>query len=81
MAGTIAKKLLGRYNIDVLAYTTAIGQIKTEKALASAEIRKNRYAAATRCPDLECAEKMEEAIVAAKQSDDSLGGIVECVSA
>ncbi len=26
MAGTIAKKLLSRYDIDVLAYTSAIGQ-------------------------------------------------------
>jgi len=80
LAGVIAKKLLGRYNIDVLAYTTAIGQIKTDKAFSATEIRKNRYAAATRCPDLECAEKMEEAIIAAKQSDNSLGGIVECIT-
>src|SRR5512137_1456599 len=80
LAGTIAKKLLGRYNIDVLAYTTAIGKIKTDKGFSAQEIRKNRYAAATRCPDLECAQKMEEAIVAAKQSDNSLGGIVECVT-
>jgi len=80
MAGTIAKKLLGRYNIDVLAYTTAIGQIKTDKAFSATEIRKNRYAATTRCPDLECAEKMEEAIIAAKHSDNSLGGIVECIT-
>ncbi len=80
LAGVIAKKLLGRYNIDVLAYTTAIGQIKTDKSFSATEIRKNRYAAATRCPDLECAEKMEEAIIAAKQSDNSLGGIVECIT-
>lgn len=80
LAGTIAKKLLGRYNIDVLAYTTAIGQVKTDKVFSAAEIRKNRYAAATRCPDLECAGKMEEAIVSAKQSDNSLGGVVECIA-
>jgi chorismate synthase len=80
LAGTIAKKLLGRYDIDVLAYTAAIGKIKTQKQFSAPEIRKNRAAAATRCPDLACAEKMEEAIVAAKNSGDSLGGIVECVA-
>jgi len=80
MAGTIAKKLLGRYNVDVLAYTLAIGDIKSEKHFSSAEIRKNRGAAATRCPDLICADRMEQAIVEAKKEGDSLGGIVECVT-
>ncbi len=80
MAGTIAKKLLGRYNVDVLAYTLAIGDIKSEKHFSSAEIRKNRDAAATRCPDLICADRMEQAIMEAKKEGDSLGGIVECVA-
>ncbi len=80
MAGTIAKKLLGRYNIDVLAYTKSIGHIKSDKAFTVAEIRKNHYAAATRCPDLACAEKMEEAIVSAKEAGDSLGGVIECLA-
>jgi chorismate synthase len=80
MAGTIAKKLLGRYNVDVLAYTLAIGKVKSDKTFSAAEIRRNRYAVATRCPDLACAEKMEDAIVAAKQMGDSLGGIVECIA-
>jgi chorismate synthase len=80
MAGTIAKKLLSRFDVDVLAYTLAIGQVKTDKRFSPAEIRKNRYVAATRCPDLACAERMEEAIVNAKQAGDSLGGIVECIA-
>jgi chorismate synthase len=79
MAGTIAKKLLIRYNIDVLTYTISIGKIKTEKKFSSAEIRKNRYIAATRCPDLACAEKMEEAIISARKIGDSVGGVVECI--
>jgi chorismate synthase len=79
LAGTIAKKLLSRYDIDVLAYTAAIGKIKSKTQFSASEIRKNRNAAATRCPDLACAEKMEEAIIAAKNADDSLGGIVECI--
>jgi chorismate synthase len=80
MAGTIAKKLLGRYDIDVLAYTQSIGTIKTDKKFSTAEIRKNKKAAATRCPDLECAEKMEEAIVNARKEGESLGGIIECMA-
>jgi chorismate synthase len=80
MAGTIAKKLLSRYDVDVLAYTSAIGQVKTTKKFSPEEIRKNRYAAATRCPDLACAEKMEQAIVNARKEGDSLGGIIECLA-
>jgi len=80
MAGTIAKKLLSRIDIDVLAYTQSIGSIKTDKQFSAGEIRKNRYAAATRCPDLACAEKMEEAIISARKAGDSLGGIIECLA-
>jgi chorismate synthase len=80
MAGTIAKKLLGRYDINVLAYTQSIGKIKTDKKFSAAEIRKNKNAAATRCPDLACAEKMEEAIVNARKEGESLGGVIECIA-
>ena len=79
MAGVIAKKLLSRFDVDVLAYTLAIGQVKTDKKFSPDEIRKNRYTAATRCPDLVCGETMEEAIVNAKKEGDSLGGIIECL--
>jgi chorismate synthase len=78
MAGVVAKKLLNRYDINVLAYTKSIGQVKSTKILTAAEIKKNRYQAATRCPDLACGEKMEEAIISAKESGDSLGGVIEC---
>ena len=63
MAGAIAKKLLSRFDVDVLAYTRAVGKVKSDKKFTAQEIRKNRYIAATRCPDLVCAERMEQAIV------------------
>jgi chorismate synthase len=80
MAGTIAKKLLERYDIDVLAYTQSIGKIRADKKFSAAEIRKNKNAAATRCPDLACAEKMEEAIINARKEGESLGGAIECIA-
>jgi len=80
LAGAIAKKVLSRYGIDVLAYTVSIGKIKFEKKGSVDEIRKNYRIAATRCPDLVCGEKMEEVIVAAKNAGDSVGGVIECVA-
>jgi len=80
MAGAVAKKLLSRFDVDVLAYTRAVGKVKTDKNFSAEEIRKNRYTATTRCPDLACAERMEEAIVNARKEGDSLGGIVECIA-
>ena len=80
MAGVIAKKLLSRFDVDVLAYTTAVGNIKTDKKFSAEEIRKNKYSASTRCPDLACAEKMEQAIVAARKEGESVGGVVECMA-
>jgi len=79
MAGTIAKQLLSRYDVEVLAYTLAIGKVETDKKFSVAEIRKNRYSVATRCPDIVCAEKMEAAIINAKEAGDSVGGIIECL--
>ncbi len=80
MAGAIAKKLLSRFDVDVLAYTQAVGKVKSDEKFSAQEIRMNRYKAATRCPDLACAERMEKAIVDARKAGDSLGGIVECVA-
>jgi chorismate synthase len=80
MAGAVAKKLLSKFDVDVLAYTKAIGNVKMGKLLGFEEIRERRYKAAVRCPDLPCAEEMEEAIVNARKEGDSLGGIIECLA-
>ena len=80
MAGAVTKKLLGAFDVDVLAYTTAVGKVKMGKSLSPEEIRERRYKTAVRCPDSACAEAMEEAIVEARKEGDSLGGIIECIA-
>lgn len=80
IAGAIAKKLLDLFNIEVLAYTTAIGDLELEATLSLGEVRENIYVNSVRCPDPELAEKMEELILSAKKEGDSLGGTVECVA-
>jgi chorismate synthase len=79
MAGAVAKKLLSRFDVDVLAYTKSVGKLKMEETPSFEEIRKQRYEAAVRCPDLACAEQMEASIVKARAAGESLGGIVECI--
>jgi len=79
MAGALAKKLLSHFDVDVLAYTKSIGKIKMGKQLGWEEIRERRYESAVRCPDLACAEQMENAIVNAAKKEDSLGGTIECL--
>jgi len=80
MAGAIAKKLLGLSGVEVLAYAVEIGKVKVQKKLTIEEIRRNTYKSAVRCPDLERAKSMEEAILKAKREGDSVGGVVECVA-
>jgi chorismate synthase len=80
MAGAVAKKLLSLFDVDVLAYTKAIGTVRLGKSLNFEEIRKRRYETAVRCPDIACAEAMEEAIVKARKEGDSVGGIIEIIA-
>ncbi|MFL6492592.1 MAG: chorismate synthase [Nitrososphaera sp.] len=79
MAGAIAAKLLKTtLGIETVAYTVEIGGIKarsmTKESIAT------RYNNEVRCPDLQAAQSMKEAIMQARKSGDSLGGIIECVS-
>ena len=80
MAGAVAKKLLSRFGVDVLAYTRAVGTVKSDEKFTAEQIRKNKFKAAARCPDLACAKRMEQAIVEARSEGESIGGIIECLA-
>jgi len=80
MAGAVAKKLLSHFHVEVLAYTTAIGDVRLSRTPTIEEIRRNRYESAVRCPDLSVSKAMEKAILKVRSEGDSLGGIVECVA-
>jgi chorismate synthase len=79
MAGAIAAKLLKTtLGIETVAYTVEIGSIRARSM--SKENIATRYDNEVRCPDLQAAQSMKEAILQARKSGDSLGGIIECVS-
>jgi chorismate synthase len=79
LGGSVAKKLLSKFDVDVLAYTRSIGTTKMAKQPSHDEIRSKTYQSAARCPDLACAEKMEDSILEVRNAGDSLGGIIECL--
>ena len=76
-AGAIAKKLLSKIGIKILAYTVEIHGIKAKVPKDVKEIEENIEKNFIRCPDLEAAKIMEEEIEKAFNEGDSLGGIVE----
>lgn len=80
-AGAVAKKLLAKLGIQVIAYTTRIGPVVCpspdpfQKGLAE-RIESN----SVRTADLAIAKEMEAAILAAKEDKDSVGGVIEVVA-
>ncbi|MFH1775909.1 MAG: chorismate synthase [Chloroflexota bacterium] len=78
MAGAVARKLISRLGIEVLAHTVEIAGIKAGPSEIGA-IRKNAANNLLRCADPVAAQAMLEAIAAAKKDGDSVGGIVEAI--
>jgi chorismate synthase len=78
MAGVIAKKLIAKLNIKVLAHTIEIGGIKA-KEMSLKEIETNTEKSIVRCADLDAAKKMVSEIEKIRKEGDSLGGIIEAV--
>lgn len=77
-AGAIAKRILEKEGIRVLAHTVQVGNVKVDRAVPDEEVEQNRFSNPVRCADLEKAKEMERAIENARSEGDSLGGIVEC---
>jgi len=78
-AGAIARKLLATMaGIEVLAWVRQVHSIEADidpATVTLAAVESN----IVRCPDGTTAERIVEAIDAARRRGDSLGGVVECV--
>jgi chorismate synthase len=72
MCGAVALELLKKEGVDIFAHAVEIGGIKAGKFDHNV-IEKNPV----RCADSEAAERMVEAILQAKDDENSLGGIVQ----
>lgn len=71
-AGAIARKILATAGCEVYGFAREIGGIAME-TFDRSEIEKN----IVRCPDPVAAQRMVDAILAAKDDHNSLGGVVE----
>lgn len=71
-AAVLARKILASVGCEVFGFAREIGGIEMQ-TFDRAQIEQN----IVRCPDPMAAEKMVEAILAAKEEKNSLGGIVE----
>ncbi len=71
-AGSVAKKILSDKGVSIKAYSIEIAGIKAESR--DEDIIENNP---VRCPDTKAAEKMQQAILDAREDGDSVGGIVE----
>jgi chorismate synthase len=88
-AGAVARKLLARRGIQVVSFARMIGGVWLEQepgigveapavdADRVAALRRSIYGSRVRCPEAKTAAAMEEAIRAAAEEQDSVGGIVE----
>ncbi len=75
-AGAIAKKILKKEGIITVGYVKQVGNIKAEK-FDLEQIKKNPV----RCPDKNKAVQMIGLIEKVRKEGDSIGGIVEVISA
>jgi chorismate synthase len=71
-AGAVAKKVLARDHIEILAYTLELGGIRAELISLEA-VSQNTLC----CPDPEAARQMEARLRETAEKGDSLGGVVE----
>ncbi len=74
-AGAVARAILDREKIKIIAYTIELGGVKAEKRDLGV-IDRNMFCS----PDMAAAEKMETRVKSVKKEGDSIGGIVEILA-
>ncbi len=76
--GALAKLILAREGIEIIAYTKECMGIKARE-MSFEEAKKNYRRNEINCPDLDAGNKMEQKVLEIKEEGDTAGGIVELV--
>ena len=78
IGGAIARQLLERKGVSILAQTVQIGTVALQKEVPFSIAEKMVRVSAVGCADRRTAAGMTEEIVKAHEANDSIGGIVKC---
>ncbi|MBU1158001.1 MAG: chorismate synthase [Candidatus Thermoplasmatota archaeon] len=78
IAGAIARQVIGKKGVGIVAQTVQIGGVKLDKEIPSSIAERVARANAVGCADRNVAKEMIEEIVRAHENKDSVGGIVKC---
>lgn len=77
MGGAIARKLLKvALNVQTHSYTVKVGKISMKGGFEP-KMKEMIYSNEVRCPDQNAAQRIRKAILDARKSGDTLGGIIE----
>ncbi len=74
-AGAIASKLLSTMGIEVCAFTKSIGNVEIDESNPDYNVR---LTTPTAMPDIDADKRAMDLIAAAREKNDSLGGVIEC---
>jgi len=77
--GAVAKFILAREGIEIIAYTVECLGIKA-RPMSFYQAKRNYRKNEINCPDLEAAKKMEEAVLKVKEEGDTAGGVIQVVA-
>ena len=78
-AGALAKLALRQLGINIVAYTSRVGEISLAEGYTAYDLSQVENNA-VRCPDAAAAAAMESLIMEVKRAGDTIGGVVTCVA-
>lgn len=78
VGGALAKLALKQLNVEVVAYTSQVGDIRLAKEYNEYDLSQIE-STPVRCPDMEKAEEMISLIEEIKSKGDTIGGVVTCI--
>lgn len=78
IGGSFAKMFLNKFNIQIVAYVSQVGDIKIDKNYSELDLNLIETNI-IRCPDTNIAEQMINLIDSIRKQGDTIGGVITCV--